>query len=304
MSKPVTCPLNIHSVAVTGSSGFIGKHTCKALEDKGFTLLRLSRRPAKGEQKWHLDASVEESAERLRGADAVVHLAAYLPSDYEDPLQAPLCCKSNSIGTLNLLQAARLAGVKRFVYTSTVAVYTPSHYPANEESPTIPRRAAAYLASKLAAEVFVASVPFNENPATATLRLASVYGPGMPNSGLVPTFVRHIKSSTPLTIADANRYLTDLVYVADVATAIVETLERGVTGTFNIASGRTVSPLDIVKTTAKILGAGNTKINIAPKSQISIPGYTAIDINKARAELDFNPTGLVAGLSRYIESLP
>lgn len=294
----------MHRIVITGSGGFVGKRVCKVLANEGFTLVLLTRNPTENGLKWSLDASVEETASYLMGASTIVHLAAYLPSNYENLDEAQLCFESNALGTLNLLRAARLAGIKHFIHASSAAIYTPSAEPASETSGTIPCRATPYLASKLAAEVFISGIGFNEKITTTILRLASVYGPGMSVGGLVPTCVRQLNATGKFMVADGNRYVTDLVHVDDVAATILKVVTARVGGTFNIASGKSTTPLDVAKTSADLLGILNADIQVAPPiSGKPTPTYTSLSIYKAQNELDFNPIGLRGGLSSYIESL-
>lgn len=287
-------------IVVTGASGFVGRHICERLAADGYVVTALRR---DGEAPWHLGMSVEESARRLAGADAVVHLAAYLPANYEDLSQAAHCYEANALGTLRLLQAAKSVGVRHFVHASTTALYSPSTGMVDENAPTIPQRAASYLASKLAAEAYVAAVSFGCEGAAAVLRLASVYGPGMPTLGLLPACVRLLKTTGRFTVADANRFRTDLVHVQDVAAAVSAVLARGATGTFNIASGRSVSPLDVAEAAARHLGVPLAGIEVAPAMDRPVPGYTALSIEKAQRELGFQPVALADGLSSYIRAL-
>jgi UDP-glucose 4-epimerase len=294
---------DIQKVVVTGASGFIGRHVCRSLAQHGIDVVPLSRSADHSTPTWSLDASVVDNVSRLAGANAVVHLAAFLPVNYEDIDQAVQCYEANSLGTLNLLRAATLAGVQHFVHASTCALYTPSTSSVDECSPTIPQRAISYLASKLAAEVYVSGFSFATPLKTTTLRLASVYGPGMPGAGMVPSCVRNLKTSGSFTVADANRYRTDLVHVLDVVEAIFAVLRRTATGTFNIASGQSVSPLDLATTAARLLGISDQGIEVSPASNNPVPGYTSIDFGKAQKMLGFAPRPLVVGLSNYIESM-
>lgn len=291
------------TVAVTGATGFVGRHVCALLAQSGFSVLPLSRLASGAMPHWSLTASVADSMAHLACVDAVVHLAARVPANYEDLGEAAACYEINALGTLNLIQAARAAGVSHFVHVSTAALYTPSEAVVDERSPTIPQRAVSYLASKLAAEAYVAAVSFRGGLQSTVLRLAAVYGPGMSTSGLLPACVRQLKATGRFVVADANRFRTDLVHVSDVAAAVMAVLRRRATGTFNIASGNSVSPLDLARLVARHLRTPEDGISVAPASDLHLPVHTAISIGKARAELGLQPLALSEGLANYIESL-
>jgi UDP-glucose 4-epimerase len=290
-------------ILVTGATGFVGKQVCRVLDERGFDVVALSRSSSTTIKPWSLDASIEENLILLKNIDAIVHLAAYLPKNYEDLNQALPCYLANSLGTLNLLRASEQAGVSKFVFASTCAIYAPSLGETNEKSATIPERAAPYLASKLAAEAYVASDGFSTKMLTTTLRLASVYGPGMPNSGLLPACVQQLKTHGHFTVSDGNRYRTDLVHINDVIESIYSALNHSVCGTFNIASGLSISPYEVATTVARKLGIPITGITIAPATEKPVPCYGTLNIDKARTYLNYKPISFDNGVVDYINSL-
>jgi UDP-glucose 4-epimerase len=290
-------------ILVTGSTGFIGKQVCRVLDERGFDVVALSRSSSTTIKSWSLDATIEENVILLKNIDAIVHLAAFLPKNYEDLDQALDCYLANSLGTLNLLRASEQAGVRQFVFASTCAIYAPALGETNEQSSTIPERAAPYLASKLAAEAYVASFGSGIKMVTTTLRLASVYGPGMLNSGLLPACVRQLKAHGHFTVSDGNRYRTDLVHVNDVVESIYSALTHSVGGTFNIASGLSISPYEVATIVARNLGIPISGINIAPTTENSVLCYGTLNIDKARIYLDYKPISFDNGVADYINSL-
>ena len=290
-------------ILVTGATGFVGKHVCRVLGERGFDVVAISRSSSTTIKPWSLDASIEENLILLKNIDSIVHLAAYLPKNYEDFDQALPCYLANSLGTLNLLRASEQAGVSQFVFASTCAIYAPALGETNEKSATIPERAAPYLASKLAAEAYVTAYSSGSKIVTTTLRLASVYGPGMLNSGLLPACVRQLKALGRFTVSDGNRYRTDLVHVNDVVESIYSALTHSVGGTFNIASGLSLGPYEVATTVASNLGIPISGITIAPATENPVPCYGTINIDKARTYLDYKPISFNAGIADYIDSL-
>jgi UDP-glucose 4-epimerase len=294
---------NGRRILVTGATGFVGKQVCRVLDERGFDVVALSRSTSTTNKPWSLNATIEENEILLKNIDAVIHLAAYLPKNYEDLDQALPCYLTNSLGTLNLLRASEQAGVGQFVFASTCAIYAPALGETNEKSVTIPERAAPYLASKLAAEAYVAAGGFGAKMVTTTLRLASVYGPGMPNSGLLPACVHQLKTNGYFTVSDGNRYRTDLVHINDVVESIYSALTHSVCGTFNIASGLSISPYEVATTVASYLGIPITGITIAPATENPVPNYGTLNIDKARTYLDYKPISFDNGVASYINSL-
>jgi UDP-glucose 4-epimerase len=290
-------------VLVTGATGFIGKQVCSVLDERGFDVVALSRSTSNTIKTWSLSATIEENEILLKNIDAVVHLAAFLPKNYEDLDQALPCYLANSLGTLNLLRASEQAGVGQFVFASTCALYAQAIGETNEKSVTVPERAAPYLASKLAAEAYVSAGGFGAKMLTTTLRLASVYGPGMPNSGLLPSCVRQLKTNGHFTVSDGNRYRTDLVHINDVVESIYSTLTKSVNGTYNIASGLSISPYEVAKTVAINLGISIAGITIAPATGNPVLNYGTLNIDKARTFLDYKPISFDKGVASYINSL-
>ena len=153
------------NVFVTGGTGFVGAHLVKALRARGDTVTALVRRPAlAGQLGWgpevrQVRGDLEDSA-ALRGgcagADVVFHVAGKIVARSPAEFMA-----TNRDGTANVLEAARDAGVRRFVHVSSLAVAgptTPSH-PIDEERPPAP--ITDYGRSKLAAELLVRAMPFD-----------------------------------------------------------------------------------------------------------------------------------------------
>jgi UDP-glucose 4-epimerase len=292
-------------LVVTGATGFIGSRAVAALEGMGHHVLRLQRGVADGEignfVPWDLGGDDSNWPGLLRGCDAVIHLAAYIPADYADLGECQKCLDLNALGTLRLLRAAEAAGVSHFVHASTAALYAPAADNAREDSLMLPVRAPAYLASKLAAEVYVAHMANRNTLQCSVLRLASVYGPGMADFGLVPNCYKQLRSTGTFVVADGNRYQTDLVYVDDVVSAIVACLGQESGRIYNIASGQLSTPLQVATSIAGLLSIDPGGITVAPP--LEGPGvrtYGGLDIELARRYLGMVPRPLAEGLQYYV----
>ncbi|MEQ1506261.1 MAG: NAD-dependent epimerase/dehydratase family protein, partial [Myxococcota bacterium] len=235
----------------------------------------------------------------LDGVDAVVHAAAHRPAAYADPGAAAACLTVNAVGTSALVEQAAAAGVRRFVYLSAGNVYRPLGRPAQEDDPIWPsHRAPYYLGSKICGEFFVSAATEAGRIAAVSLRPSAIYGPGMP-AGLVSTLVGRLRAGQGVTLADGGRYEADLVAVDDVVDAIVAALARPVSGAVNVGSGTTVTAAVLARTVAALVGADPASITIEPERG-DPPGFVALDVRRAQAELGITPRSLAVGLQRMV----
>jgi UDP-glucose 4-epimerase len=298
------------TLAVTGATGFIGRRVVAAALQAGWDVRVLVR----SEQQltsfsncegvvWDI-GSREVPKNALSGVVAVCHLAAFIPSRHDDPMAATECMQINALGTLTLLQAAKSAGVGRFVNFSGGNCYMPSRRPTKENAPLYPaERAVYYLASKLAAELYVAHWGRKEGLSTCTLRVSSVYGPGMAETAFPSLFSRNALAGLPLKLANGGLYGADLVYVDDVALAALAALEATVQGPVNVGSGKRTTVKAFAKLLLTLVGGKPGQILTESGSAKSEWGYSALDITAARDKLGFNPTPLGEGIMRYLEVL-
>ena len=176
--------------------------------------------------------------EACRGIDVIVHLAANtgdIPS-IENPMED---CTANVIGTVNYLEAARLAGSKRFVLASSGAPLGEQKPPIHENM--VPRPISPYGASKLAGEAYCSAYHGSFALDSVVLRFGNVYGPHSNHKGsVVAKFIKHILADEPLPIYGDGNQTRDFIYVEDLVRAILLSLERpGIGGeVFRIATHR------------------------------------------------------------------
>jgi nucleoside-diphosphate-sugar epimerase len=196
-------------ILITGATGKVGSRLTKDFSQRGDQVRALVRDPKRAAEM--LPAGVElvrgdlldaaSLTEAVRGIDVVVHCAAFFRG--ATPEQA---ASVNDVGTQQLAIAARAAGVKRFVFTSTGLVYGNTNGRlSDEEQPCAPL--AAYPASKLAAERFLLGL---EGLDVRVLRLPFVYGDGDP----------HIAESAPMMKGALAAQRMSLAHHADVAQAV------------------------------------------------------------------------------------
>ena len=220
-------------VLVTGANGFIGRHLCTRLLDAGLQVTALVRHGSEqsvpqGVDRVRGDITVHDLLPRaLEGADAVAHLAGVTEANRSETYQ-----RVNVEGTVALAHAALAAGVRRFVFVSSLAAQGPSmpgapHRHGGDEAPL-----ETYGRSKLEAERRLAlEVP--DLPVTV-LRPAVVYGPG--DRGLL-TWMKWVRARLVPVVPDLEM---SFVHVADLCALIQVVVEREdcPTGPFFVSDGR------------------------------------------------------------------
>ena len=290
-------------LVITGASGFIGFRLVKMALAQGWSVTALARNqdrlaklshPRLRIAHWSIEHP-QRGLEFFAGADAVCHLAAFIPPDHSDPGYAEQCFRTNALGSFAAARLALDANVRRFLLFSSGQSYAFSEKPATEEDPLYPtRRATFYLSSKIAAELFVQT--FSPALPTTIFRLASVYGPDM-KGGVIEKFLKNIREEALLIVHDGGRHHVDLIHVDDVATAALLAIERNADGIFNIGSGRAVSMLTVAQAMARLFDLDPQCIELLPASDSRPAGFAALDIRKARERLGFAPMQLAEGLS-------
>ncbi|WP_027997836.1 NAD-dependent epimerase/dehydratase family protein [Sinorhizobium arboris] len=294
-------------LTVTGATGFIGARLIDRALERGCEVTALVRDPERAAvrtgaglrvERW----SVGDPLPPLGRSDAVLHLAAYIPADLSDARQAARCFEINTNGAIHVAMDAASQGVKRFVQFGSAQVYAPGPGPASEASPAFPvHRASYYLASKLAAEICLIAFGKSGAMPVTVLRLASVYGPGMHGTGMVPTFVRTLGSGRSLIIQDGGQYSVDLVYVDDVVTLALDAAEQAEGGgVFNAGSGRASTSLEAAQIVADAVGAERHLISVEGGSVDAQPrGFRALDVSKAASELNYAPLSFREGIEAW-----
>ncbi|ASY60089.1 NAD(P)-dependent oxidoreductase [Sinorhizobium sp. CCBAU 05631] len=293
-------------LAVTGATGFIGARVIERALAQGYAVTALVRDPERVAarsgfrlrlEKW----SIGNPLPSIGQADALLHLAAYIPADLSDAGQAASCFKINTIGALQVAMEAASQGLRRLVFFGSAQVYAPDPGPASETSATFPvHRASYYLASKLSAEIcLMAFGKANAMPVTV-LRLASVYGPGMHATGMVPAFLRTLARGRPMIIADGGQYSVDLVYVDDVVTLALRAVEKSADGVFNAGSGCSCASLEAAQAVADVVGADRILIGVeAAGTNTAARGFRALEVAKAAKHLDYQPRSFREGIEAW-----
>lgn len=243
------------TVLVTGANGFVGRHLSPALEREGWAVKRVVRHRSEADNEVVVESIGPETDWRdaLRGVDAVVHLAARV-HQRTDRGSEKLYLGVNTDGTLHLARCAIEAGVKQFIFVSTVLVYGRSsdgRPPFREDDALTPL--GLYGKSKAEAEVGLASLAHLHDMCITVVRPPLVYGSGA--KGNFSLLVRAVNLGLPLPFA-AIRNQRAFVSVQNLCSFITFRLENSAAtfDVFLVADKEQVSTPDFVRRLAKASG--------------------------------------------------
>ncbi|GIH24431.1 UDP-glucose 4-epimerase [Acrocarpospora phusangensis] len=257
--------------AVTGADGFIGSHLVELLVERGHRVRAMAQYNSFGSWGWldTLDPAVLDSVEvvpgdvrdpgsvrqLVAGADVVYHLAALIaiPYSYAAPRSY---VETNVLGTLNVLEAVKDAGIGRLVHTSTSETYgTALSVPISEEHPL--QAQSPYAASKAGADKLVKSYHLSFGLPAVTLRPFNTFGPRQSARAVIPTIIGQIAAGARSIRLGALTPTRDFMYVKDTAAAFAHLgTAEGVEGElFNAGTGEEISVGDLAEKISKIMGA-------------------------------------------------
>jgi UDP-glucose 4-epimerase len=252
-------------VLVTGGAGFIGSHLTDAFLARGddVTVLddlssgragRLDDHAALHKLSITDAGPLTEVIGRSR-PELICHLAARV--DVRSSVAAPAVdAQVNVVGTVNVLEAARVAGARVIFASSGGALYgRDAPMPSREE--VLPQPESPYGIGKYCAEQYINLYNRLHSTRHSVLRLANVYGPRQDptgDAGVVPIFCGCVLAGQEPTIYGDGAQTRDLVYVADVVSAFLAAADSGRPGTWNTGTGTEVSVLDLIGIVAGIAG--------------------------------------------------
>ncbi|HEX4680778.1 MAG TPA: NAD-dependent epimerase/dehydratase family protein [Gaiellaceae bacterium] len=291
-------------VLVTGGAGFIGSHVVDKLLDADHDprILDLIPSPYHSAVETVLgDLGDREIAQRaLDGVDAVLHLAAVADVDQvaKDPT---LTDQVNTRGTQVLLEGAREAGVKRFVYASTIWVYGDASGPEalDEDTPLgLPKH--FYTATKIAGEMYTASYGELYDLEWTILRFGIPYGPRARPTAVVPAFTAKALAGQPLMIAGDGTQSRRFVYVEDLAEGVVASLvPEAANRVYNLVGRENTSVRAIARAVRDVVG--DVPIEHIEGRAGDLHGGN-ISGERAATELGWEPrTAFTDGVRRYVE---
>ena len=238
------------------------------------------------------------------GADVIVHLAANtgVGPSVENPRRD---CEMNVGGTLNMLEGARAAGVRRFVFASSGAPAGLCEPPITET--VAPRPVSPYGASKLAGEAYCSAYAVAFGVPTVALRFSNIYGPRSWRKGsVVATFIRQAMRSQPITINGDGSQTRDFIHVDDLTRAIrLAATTEGLSGElYQIATGRETSVntlLDLLREKFRAAGLPEIELRRGERAAADVLRNFA-DASKADRELGWRPVrDLSEGLDETLD---
>jgi len=291
-------------VLVTGGAGFIGSHVVDKLRDHGHVPVIYDLRPSPWPEHADVDTVIGQVtdaaalAAALEGCDAVAHLAAV--ADVNDVHAEPHDAEQvNARGTAAVLEGARLAGIDRVVYASTIWVYSDTEETTVSETTLLPPPAHLYTATKLAGELYCKSYQELYGINYTILRFGIPYGPRAREAAVIPAFVNKAFAGEPLTLSGDGLQSRRFVYVEDLAEGVVAGLGQiAENRVYNLSSDEDVTIRQIAELVQEIVG--NTEIVFGPARPGDL-GSKIVLSDRAREELDWSAsTPIREGISRYV----
>jgi nucleoside-diphosphate-sugar epimerase len=302
-------------VLVTGGAGFIGSHLAEALVKRG-ERVRVADNLVTGKRAnlAHLGdavefllgdlADIDFARQAVDGCEFVLHQAAIpsVPRSVQDPITSN---RANIDATLNVLVAARDAGVRRVVYAGSSSAYgNTATLPKQEDMPTSPL--SPYALQKLVGEQYMQMFTRMYGLETVTIRYFNVFGPrqdpSSPYSGVISLFVSALVEGRQPTIFGDGEHTRDFTYVANVVDGVLRacTAPAASGEVINVATGGRVSLNQLFGAIRDLTGARVEPIYAPPRAG-DVKDSQA-DITKARDLLGYTPfVSFEEGLRRTLE---
>ncbi len=296
----------VQSVLVTGAAGFVGQALVAALQAQHRDLRRALRHPAPGTGSKDVfvgDIGPDtEWRQALQGIDCVVHLAArtHVLDEHDiDPL--PVYRHINVDATRRLAQQAAAAGVRRFVFLSSIKVNGESTDTRPFTRDDTPQPLDAYGISKHEAEAALRQIGAETSMEIVILRPPLVYGPGVKGNFL--RLLQAVARGTPLPLASINNQRS-LVYIGNLVDAIIACIDAPAAAgkTFLVSDGEDISTPTLIRKLAAALGKAPRLLPCPPAllhcgaallgkraAAMRLTGSLAVDSSALRQELGWQP---------------
>jgi len=306
-------------ILVTGGAGFIGSHLVEKLLAVGHEVLvlddfndfydpRIKHANIAGFTKdvsvCHVDLRESDSVRAVfhrEKVDAIAHLAAR--AGVRPSIQQPrLYYDTNVLGTLHLLEAARVTGIQRFIYASSSSVYGASKAVPFSEDQHLIQTLSPYGATKIAGEFLCSTYSHLYQMRVVALRYFTVYGPRQRPDLAIHQFTRRIYAGQPIDQFGDGSTRRDYTYIGDIIQGTMAALNYSgpLYDFFNLGESQTIELKDLISAIENALGK-QAKINQLPEQAGDMP-LTYADISKAKKLLGYNPTTkLSEGLPKFID---
>ena len=287
-------------VLVTGGAGFIGSHIVEHFQGKAQVRVLDNLRSGYKENIDALDVEFIEGSvtdrasvkQAVKDVDYIFHLAAMIsvPESMDKPIE---CVEINTQGTLNVLQEAAAAGVKKLCFSSSAANYGDNPTVPKLET-MIPEPKSPYAVTKLDGEYYCKIFSDEGWLQTACMRYFNVFGPrqdpGSAYAAAIPIFIHKAIRNEPITIFGDGEQTRDFIFVKDIVAANVYLAEHAdLTGVFNVAYGKRQTINDIAKKIIQLTNSSSTIEYAAPR---------AGDVKHSQASIDkITQAGFTPGAS-------
>ena len=310
-------------VVVTGGAGFIGSHLIDRLLGRGDSVVCIddfNDYYAPAEKRANIAAHRREPRFRLFEADirerermqtllaslepdVLVHLAAR--AGIRPSVASPFLYQQTNVGgTLNLLEAARLAGVPHVVFGSSSSVYgLNGRTPFSEADPLL-RPASPYAATKIACEALCHSYAHLYELGVVSLRFFTVYGARQRPDLAIRKFAERILRGQPIQLYGDGSSSRDYTHVSDIIAGVVAAIDRPAEGheLYNLGNTAPLQLIDMVRTIEAAAGR-RAQLEWQPDQPGDVP-TTCADISRARKALGFEPAvGFGEGVREFISWL-
>jgi len=287
------------SILVTGGAGFIGSHLCERLVKGGYDVVcldnfddyyspRIKKANIRGLDCKLVRVDIRDYG-KVKAAvgkakpDYIIHEAAQagVRASVVNPLKTN---EVNVNGTLNLLEAAKDAGLKKFVFASSSSIYGKIHHlPFDEEHPKNP--ISQYGVSKLACEHYLRVYGELFGLKSVALRYFTVYGPRIRPDLAIHKFTKTALEGGKLQVYGDGSKSRDFTYVTDAVDATVKALKKG-SGVYNVGGGTVISVKELAERIIGQVGSGSIKYVADQKGDVE---HTMSDTSRARRELGWKP---------------
>lgn len=288
---------------VTGGAGFIGSHLVDALVRQGdrvrvlddFSTGQATNLQHHQDRLELINGSILDQqavAKAVAGAKTVYHLAALasVARSIETPLVSHAACAT---GTLQVLDAARLAGVKRIVFAASSSMYGGATTDDGQKEDQAPCALSPYAAAKLAGEYYMQAFAASYGIETVRVRFFNIFGPRQrpdsPYSGVIAIFTSLLSEDKVPVVHGDGLQSRDFTYVGNAVQALMKAASApGVSGqVFNVGTGNSVTVVRLVQELNKLLGK-----SIIPQHGAARAGdvrYSKADISRTRQFLGYDP---------------